>query len=58
MEYRILLNKADNESRLFQGIQVMECLGEEWAGRCVMTSFFYTIEKDQNERNKQRRKNA
>lgn len=40
MEYRILLNKADNESRLFQGIQVMECLGEEWAGRCVMTSFF------------------
>jgi probable selenium-dependent hydroxylase accessory protein YqeC len=39
MEYRILLNKADNESRLSQGIQVMECLGEEWAGRCVMTSF-------------------
>lgn len=39
MEYRILLNKADNENRLSDGIRVMECLGEEWAGRCVMTSF-------------------
>ncbi len=40
MEYRILLNKADNENRLSDGVRVMECLGEEWAGRCVMTSFF------------------
>lgn len=40
MEYRILLNKADNEDRLSQGIQVVECLGEEWTGRCVITSFF------------------
>ncbi len=39
MEYRILLNKADNEYRLSDGIRVMECMGEEWAGRCVMTSF-------------------
>jgi len=40
MEYRILLNKADHENRLSDGLRVMECLGEEWAGRCVMTSFF------------------
>jgi len=40
MDYRILLNKADNENRLSDGIRVMECLGEEWAGRCVMISFF------------------
>lgn len=39
MEYRILLNKADDESRQQEGIRVMECLGAEWAGRCVMTSF-------------------
>ena len=40
MEYRILLNKADNESRLSHGIRVVESLGEEWTGRCVITSFF------------------
>lgn len=51
MEYRILLNKADNEARISDGIRIVESLGEEWTGRCVMTSFF-TIEKDQNGRNK------
>ncbi len=40
MEYRILLNKADNDNRLSDGLRVMKCLGKEWAGRCVVTSFF------------------
>ncbi|ADL03655.1 selenium cofactor biosynthesis protein YqeC [Lacrimispora saccharolytica] len=39
MEYRILLNKADDEDRLSLGVRVAECLGEDWSGRCVITSF-------------------
>ena len=41
-EYRILLNKADDEERLSAAEEVAKALGESWAGRCVVTSFFAT----------------
>lgn len=37
LEYRILLNKADDESRLSAGAEVLKALGKEWAGCCVIT---------------------
>ncbi|MEY8352417.1 selenium cofactor biosynthesis protein YqeC [Lachnospiraceae bacterium 54-53] len=40
MEYRILLNKADDEERLSHAAEITEVLGREWARRCVITSFF------------------
>ncbi len=44
MEYRILLNKADNKSRIANGVRIADALGEEWSGHCVMTSFLYRRE--------------
>lgn len=38
-QYRILLNKADDEERLSAAKEVAEALGESWADRCVVTSF-------------------
>ncbi|WP_235839221.1 selenium cofactor biosynthesis protein YqeC [Clostridium sp. Marseille-P2415] len=40
MEYRILLNKADDESRLSDAAKVLESMEAEWKRRCVVTSFF------------------
>ncbi|MFT4104594.1 MAG: selenium cofactor biosynthesis protein YqeC [Lacrimispora sp.] len=39
LEYRILLNKADDEKRLSAGAEVLKALGEEWAGHCVITGY-------------------
>lgn len=38
MEYRILLNKADDEGRQSAAVKVINAMGKEWAGRCVVTS--------------------
>lgn len=40
-QYRMLLNKADDEERLSDAKEVVRALGGSWAGRCVVTSFFY-----------------
>lgn len=39
MEYRILLNKADDERRLLMASEVICSIGREWAEHCVVTSF-------------------
>ena len=39
MEYRILLNKADNEAQLSHAQDVAEAMGEQWAQYCAVTSF-------------------
>lgn len=39
MEYRILLNKADNGERLSHAAGITEAMGEKWARCCVITSF-------------------
>lgn len=38
-QYRVLLNKADDEKRLSAAKEVAKVLGESWAGCCVVTSF-------------------
>lgn len=40
MEYRILLNKADDEVRVSQAIDIIKVVGDVWAENCVITSFF------------------
>lgn len=40
MEYRILLNKADDETSLSHGLEVIASLETEWWECCVLTSFF------------------
>ena len=40
MEYRILLNKADDKIRVSQAIDIIKAMGDAWAGNCVITSFF------------------
>lgn len=39
MEYRILLNKADDDSGLLKALEVCGFLGGEWVGRTAITSF-------------------
>lgn len=39
MEYRILLNKADDKIRVSQAIDIINAMGDTWAGNCVITSF-------------------
>nr|WP_314458907.1 selenium cofactor biosynthesis protein YqeC [uncultured Clostridium sp.] len=39
MEYRILINKADDELQLFRAQAVAEAMGEQWAGCCAAASF-------------------
>lgn len=39
MEYRILINKADDELQLSHAQAVAEAMGEQWAEYCAATSF-------------------
>ncbi len=45
MEYRILINKADDKRRLSNAQAVADAMGKQWARYTAVTSF---IEKDQN----------
>jgi len=45
MEYRILINKADDEKLLSSAQAVADAMGKQWAKYTAVTSF---IEKDQN----------
>lgn len=38
-QYRILLNKADDEGRRKLAESVLKSLGREWRGKCVITTF-------------------
>jgi hypothetical protein len=45
MEYRILINKADDKRRLSSAQAVADAMGKQWARYTAVTSF---IEEDQN----------